>query len=101
MDPCLCKDGQDPFVFCINCRFGRSIGVQRHTEADCDFLEPRLTKASFATCSKNPLNAASPLLDKPKFVKNPSDDPIPQFGNAVAKVLNRESEREESRILNL
>jgi len=64
-----------------------------------DLLENRSGQARLAARNGHALNAAAPLLDEAEFMKNTPNHAVPEFGHTLLNVLDRQPERQNSRIL--
>src|SRR5437762_7066899 len=70
-----------------------------HAKMRPDFLQSGGLQASLLAGSSHSLNPAAPLLDQMEFVEDAPDHAIPQFGDALHDVFNRQSERQKTGIL--
>lgn len=84
----------DSAVRFIKGSLGFALGKERDAKPGCNFLEQRSAKPRFATCADHPLHAASPLFNKPKGMKSPTDYAVTQLRDTLVKILDRKPERQ-------
>ena len=66
-----------------------------------DFFELGGIQAGVLAGRGHPLNSTAPLLDQVEFVEHAPNHPVPQLGDTLPDVLNRQAERQETGILDL
>ncbi len=76
-------------------------GRDRDPEARGDLLEHRRREPGLAAGGGHALDAAAPLLDQAERVEDAADHAVAQLRDAARKVLDREAEGQESRVLDL
>ena len=66
-----------------------------------ELLEHRRREPGLAAGGGHALDAAAPLLDQAERVEDAADHPVAQLRDAARKVLDREAEGQQSRVLDL
>ena len=95
------RRGEDGLVGFVEHGPAHARGGDRDPEARGELLEDRRREPGVAAGGGHALDAAAPLLDQAEGVEDAADHPIAQLRHAVRKILEREAEGQEPRVLDL
>jgi hypothetical protein len=66
-----------------------------------DFFQFRNVQAGLLASRSHPLDSTAPLFNQAEFVEDPPDHTVPQLGNALPDILDRQAKRQEPGIFDL
>ena len=92
------KDGLVPFVLC---RRVTAYGGERHSKMCSDLFKQWSVQSAIMASGGHSLDATTPMLDQPQFLKYSADDAVAEFGNSFLDIFNSEAEGEQAGVFNL